>query len=242
MINAHLDTEDKNWASVILPPNLGIVGTVNMDESSHGFSRKVLDRAFTIELSDIDLSNLEFHEGENVSESPNPIAWPVEAWFPRAITLGSLRNITKDEKEQILRVIDVLTSINGFLNQAQLQVGFRTRDEIALFLIHALQFHSHFITRSGDKVDPLDLAIQMKILPRIIGGSTAIRRAVMQMLGWAINGTPFIQENEANEEILKWEKSGRLGVLNRADYPRTASRLCLMWERLQSEGFTSFWL
>ena len=32
------------------------MGTVNMDESTHGFSRKVLDRAFTIELSDIDLS------------------------------------------------------------------------------------------------------------------------------------------------------------------------------------------
>ncbi len=37
-----------------LPPNLYIIGTVNMDETTHAFSPKVLDRAFTIELSDVD--------------------------------------------------------------------------------------------------------------------------------------------------------------------------------------------
>ena len=51
--------EDQEWSQVCLPSNLAIVGTVNMDESTHGFSKKVLDRAFTIEISDIDLSNWE---------------------------------------------------------------------------------------------------------------------------------------------------------------------------------------
>jgi hypothetical protein len=213
-----------------------------MDESSHGFSRKVLDRAFTIELSDIDLRNLRLQEDEERSEITSPNKWPVEAWFPRAITLGSLQNITEEEKKQISRAVDALTSINGFLNQAQLQVGFRTRDEIALFLIHSLELLPHFITRSGEKVDPLDLAILMKVLPRIIGGSAAIRRSVMQMLGWAINGKPIIQENEAIDILTDWENMGRVSAFKGANCPRTASRLCLMWERLQSEGFTSYWL
>ena len=39
-----------------LSPNLALVGTVNMDESVHRFSRKVLDRAFTLVLSEIDLT------------------------------------------------------------------------------------------------------------------------------------------------------------------------------------------
>src|SRR2546427_9073691 len=56
IIGLQVREEDKEWAEVILPPNLIIVGTVNMDEATHGFSRKVLDRAFTIELSDVDLS------------------------------------------------------------------------------------------------------------------------------------------------------------------------------------------
>lgn len=46
---------DGEWNDVPLPANLAIVGTVNMDESSHGFSRKVLDRAFTLEFSDVNL-------------------------------------------------------------------------------------------------------------------------------------------------------------------------------------------
>ena len=39
-----------------LPPNLYIVGTVNVDETTHAFSPKVLDRAFTLELTDVDFS------------------------------------------------------------------------------------------------------------------------------------------------------------------------------------------
>ncbi len=32
-----------------------IVGTVNMDETTFSFSRKVLDRAMTIEMNEVDL-------------------------------------------------------------------------------------------------------------------------------------------------------------------------------------------
>lgn len=41
--------------SIPWPRNLFIGGTVNMDETTHAFSDKVLDRAFTIELWDVDL-------------------------------------------------------------------------------------------------------------------------------------------------------------------------------------------
>ena len=35
---------EADWGQVFLPFNFALVGTVNMDESAHGFSRKVLDR------------------------------------------------------------------------------------------------------------------------------------------------------------------------------------------------------
>lgn len=38
------------------PPNLVVIGTVNMDETTHGLSDKVLDRAVTLEFWDIDLN------------------------------------------------------------------------------------------------------------------------------------------------------------------------------------------
>src|SRR5690606_25507954 len=39
-----------------LPPNLAFIGTVNVDETTHAFSPKVLDRAFTIEFAEADFT------------------------------------------------------------------------------------------------------------------------------------------------------------------------------------------
>lgn len=238
LLSQRLREADATWARQGLPANLALVGTVNMDESTHGFSRKVLDRAFTIELSDIDLT-----AWEKVNQSDTSIrSWPVQAWYPRAIQLGGLNPIDDEAEDIINTVIKTLTQINLFLLQAQLQVGYRTRDEVALFVLHAREILPAFATRAGEKVDPLDLALQMKILPRIVGGNSAIRRTIVQFLGWAYNGKPLRDEQEAEPLLAAWESTGRPDTLAKADYPRTAARLCLMWERLQNEGFTSFWL
>lgn len=42
-------------SKVLYPNNMAIIGTVNMDETTHGISDKVLDRAFTIEFWDVEL-------------------------------------------------------------------------------------------------------------------------------------------------------------------------------------------
>jgi deoxyadenosine/deoxycytidine kinase len=39
-----------------IPSNLVVIGTVNMDETTHSFSRKVLDRAMTFEMNNVDLT------------------------------------------------------------------------------------------------------------------------------------------------------------------------------------------
>ena len=44
------DALDGMAATIPYPNNLAIIGTVNMDETTHGLSDKVLDRAFAIEL------------------------------------------------------------------------------------------------------------------------------------------------------------------------------------------------
>ncbi len=50
------------------PLNLAIIGTVNMDETTHGLSDKVLDRAFTMEFWDIDLNQ---YPGWNRDQLPD---------------------------------------------------------------------------------------------------------------------------------------------------------------------------
>lgn len=241
LVTYPLKEEDAEWGNVGLPTNLALVGTVNMDETTHGFSRKVLDRAFTLELSDVDLTQW----GVRSTGDDKPVAattWPVEAWQPRAVRLGALTEVSEEDREEIERVVKALLEVNRFLTQAQLQVGYRTRDEIALFLLHARDLKSAFVTRSGDQVDPLDLALQMKILPRIIGGSAAVRRAVVQMLGWAFSGSPHETEDEGRTAVRAWAEAGRPGAVPNARFPRTAARLCLMFERFQEDGFASFWL
>lgn len=42
-----------------LPRNLFVVGTVNMDDTTGGFSRKVLDRAMTIEMNEVNFDELQ---------------------------------------------------------------------------------------------------------------------------------------------------------------------------------------
>ncbi len=48
-----LDTEEdkQRYGGLYLPDNVYIIGTVNMDETTHPFSKKVLDRANTIEFN-----------------------------------------------------------------------------------------------------------------------------------------------------------------------------------------------
>jgi hypothetical protein len=239
LLNLDLGEEDSRWANQTLPPNLAIVGTVNMDETTHSFSRKVLDRAFTLEFSDIDLTVWDPIEDR---EPVAPAHWAANAWFPRAIQITELGPLSARERDDANEVVDTLDELNTFLVQAQLQVGYRTRDEAALFVLHARDYSSSFVTREGQEVAPLDLVLHMKVLPRIVGGSNAIRSLLLQLLGWAKGGTPFEDEHDANSLLDAWAEEGRPSMLSGSRYPQTAARLCLMWDRLQSEGFTSFWL
>lgn len=51
------DTFDGVPKTIPYPTNVAFIGTVNMDETTHGISDKVLDRAFTMEFWDIDLDS-----------------------------------------------------------------------------------------------------------------------------------------------------------------------------------------
>jgi hypothetical protein len=55
-----------------LPQNLFVIGTVNMDDTTHQFSRKVIDRAFTIEMNGGDLSSM-FDAKDTLSYAETPL-------------------------------------------------------------------------------------------------------------------------------------------------------------------------
>ncbi len=222
------------WNAVRLPANLAIVGTVNMDETTHGFSRKVLDRAFTLEMSEVDLSD--WRNGEGAGEDA-AVPWSMARWRPLALRPGDLVAPSAAEHDLVEQVIAALTEVNETLTIAQLQVGYRVRDEVALFQIHASADPDGF-----GAVSPLDLALNMKVLPRIQGGSSAVRMVLQRLLLWSFDGQDLLDADRPEKLVGDWTAAGRPKSFDGARYPRTAARLCLMWERLQSDGFTSYWL
>jgi hypothetical protein len=86
------------------PGNLALIGTVNMDETTHGLSDKVLDRAFTLEFWDI----------------------PVED-FPGWAAEGL-------DKELRDRAREMLIALNRSLSPVRLHFGWRTIDDVLNYL------------------------------------------------------------------------------------------------------------
>lgn len=107
----HLHTEDAVFdgvpASVPYPANLVLIGTVNMDETTHGLSDKVLDRAFVLEFWEIDLH-----------------AYP--RWTTRQM-----------DEAQVQRVRDLLAGLMSALAPVRLHFGWRVVDEVLDFMTHA---------------------------------------------------------------------------------------------------------
>ena len=65
------DDDIDDYAGLRLPDNLYIIGTVNMDETTHPFSKKVLDRANTIEFSQVELDQHTLNSQSAVVNPPN---------------------------------------------------------------------------------------------------------------------------------------------------------------------------
>ena len=201
--------------------NLCIVGSVNMDETTHGFSKKVLDRAFVIEFSTVDLSAI----GESATEPVDPLDWSSDEWRPVATSLAAHPGRNTPEVQNI---IETLTTVNSVLEQGQLQFGYRMRDEIVMFCLAAGRCAESFTTAAVGTVAPLDLAIAMKVLPRIQGSGGTIRKVLEELQALAAPN-PAQAENQPG----KGENTG---------FPFCAARLDLMLRRLRESGFTNYWL
>ena len=201
-----------DWSTTTFPPNLALVGSANMDETTHEFSRKVLDRSFVVEFAPADLEDV----GSINNKGKPAEVWPVQQWRQAALTLPAHPG---RQSEVVTRVIGTLVKLNQYLTPVQLQVGYRVRDEVAMFCLEAEQLNSFFETRNQAPVDPLDLAITMKILPRIQGGGQSIRRLLDQLIEWAGGSRPGSES-----------------------FPMFGARVEMMRQRESETGYASYWL
>jgi 5-methylcytosine-specific restriction protein B len=144
-----------------LPSNLIVMGTVNMDETTHSFSRKVLDRAMTIEMNDINLSDGLGADADdwNYLEEPLQKVLVLSEKTQGAEVFAELSTTG----EEIISYLDI---INTKLEGSPFKIAYRVRDE---FLLYAFNY-SLLETKPEDwKKSVLDEMTLMKILPRIEG-------------------------------------------------------------------------
>jgi hypothetical protein len=165
-----------------LPDNLFVIGTVNMDDTTHQFSRKVIDRAFTIEMNGGKMSEMFSPESKMLLEyRDEPI--PLEAFkaeFVRAYEVlddtrfAKYKDVISTHIPKLLGDSDGTAeadSINGILNETPFRVSYRVQNELVLYL-------STLIERANfpepDQIEGLigeaTLAILLeKVLPRVQG-------------------------------------------------------------------------
>ncbi len=151
----------KNGFSI--PKNLFIVGTVNMDETTNQFSRKVLDRAFTIEMTDVDFANY------------GKVAEPSYDDTIKEELIAQLLNgekAVKELDEDDTKEDSSLVKVQKALASTPFAIAYRFANEYAL-LKRAIEC---FDADGKMNLDALDQAVLMKILPRIAGEKDYIEK------------------------------------------------------------------
>ena len=175
-----LDTQAKSdladrfrTKGLTLPKNLFVLGTVNMDETTFSFSRKVLDRAMSIVMNDVEYDK--FFKGE----TDNDMAEFDEA-IKNLLIDRPIRGLEAEDNGAEL-VEEYLTAINEKLNNTPFKLGYRAANEALLYVSAVHQFNS-----SVDVNSALDEFTLMKILSRIEGDKRSIGN-LLQDLQQVIN-------------------------------------------------------
>ncbi|MCB0844804.1 MAG: AAA family ATPase [Bacteroidetes bacterium] len=217
---------DPDLMNLTIPDNLYLIGTVNMDETTHPFSRKVLDRANSIEMNQV-------HLDWTISQEPVEPLSGVYNDFLRA-NFVQPKDVSEAEKEKVKNTLALLMKINEILKMADLQFGYRTRDEFAFYMLNRME-----IRELVSENEATDFQIMQKILPRIHGSSRRVGEVILDLLKLFTEGKMNWEDEVYASEIIE-----RIGNPRKRNfvYPRSIEKLMLMYRRFEEDGFTSFWI
>jgi len=211
---------------ICIPQNLIVVGTVNMDETTFSFSRKVLDRAMTIEMNEVDL------EG-GLDSRHDMIGKLGKAELIGTAVEGV--DVYAAYKDVCDTAIAYLQKVNAKLEGTPFKIAYRTRNEVLLYVVNNLPYDKI----EGDEESTykeefvvaraLDEITCMKILSRIEGDESKVSKDFLKGLRETIEeGLEEVFEELFDEEDDDVYESVSLAKLDE------------MIKRLDS-GYTSFW-
>lgn len=170
-----------NKEGICIPQNLIVVGTVNMDETTFSFSRKVLDRAMTIEMNEMDLHGGLTERNERIGK------------LGTAELVGSAvegMDVYNDYTNVCDIALDYLQKVNDVLEGTPFKVAYRTRNEFLLYVVNNLPYckdeNGKDLEQGYVVARALDEITSMKVLSRIEGDDTKISDKLLDNLSKAI--------------------------------------------------------
>jgi hypothetical protein len=163
-----VQTEQGVPCQLFLPPNLMIVGTVNIDETAYPFSPKVLDRAFVIDMSQMDLPAFLANARPNPESKDSPVAVSL-------VPLRDWRGLPVEEADQ-----EWLLDVHDTFNQHGWPFGYRVAEESLAFLGHARLL-------GLDDDSARDHLLISKMLPKLHGNRTKLESLIVGLRAF-LNG------------------------------------------------------
>ena len=222
-----------------VPPNLFFIGTVNVDETTHFFSPKVLDRAFAIELDQVNLDEL--------AATTAPIGdLELTRWTGALPPPGRLAR----EDWQWLstyrsgELADAVKTVHALLALSHRHFGYRVAEEMARFIRLAVAQVAEADAEDAAWI-ALDLAILQKVLVKLNGTQAELEEPLKALLDFALTGG---DENLAHRDLALWELDPVQCKVVPTDasadidplFPRSAAKLWRMRDRLHRQGFTAW--
>jgi len=224
------NAEQHEYEGLHLSENLYIVGTVNMDETTHPFSKKVLDRANTIEFNQINLMDLPANNEKDIDTLDE------ENKFLKTEYLNLVETLP-DKKDNVEKITRILKDINGILKSANLHAGYRIRDEINFYMIHADNFRLFSNDQKENQNKALDYQIKQKILPRIQGSSRELKNILIELFDYFADTNFKVENRKISEQMIQHLENNQ-----DIKYPQSADKVAHMIKRYEQDGFTAFWI
>ncbi len=229
-----------------LPDNVVIIGTVNMDDTTHQFSRKVIDRAMTIEMNGGNLRNMFGGSRDlNYLSEEEQQNWQ-HAFTRHYVTADEVLEAHPDVAEELMEELPArLEAINKALKGTPFEVSYRVLNELTIMvgvMLDEGKTPEEAIAQSVNHI------LLMKILPRMEGDAEmfALSREYKNKVGvshdnrleWLKELAPDLNEpslDTASDDANAEEPADK-------EHPQTAKeKIEEMIDRLNNQEFTRFW-
>lgn len=210
-------------AYVQVPPNLFMIGTVNIDETTYMFSPKVLDRASVIEFSISRDEMQAFLKSAARPDAGSLLAMGADV----ADAFVAMARSTVSASPVRERLCDELLALFEILKPAGAEFGYRSAAEILRF---AAVIHHLGAKWPLQKV--MDAALMQKLLPKIYGSRRKLE-PVLKALGKRCLANPdLLDDYLANKKDLPGPHA--------VHYPAALEKIRRIYRNLIDHGFASY--